>query len=348
MTSGSEHFYVTQPDRAFWSQAVGGTHIADVNSVWQPLEITRNMRIATGGSCFAQHLGAHLSRRGANVLDMEPVPDFFLSRDEARRWGFGIYSCRYGNIYTSRQLLQLFEEAHGTRTPTESVWERGGRFFDALRPSVDPVGHDSADIIHSLRRQHLDAVRKMFATLDLFVFTMGLTECWISKVDGTVYPTAPGSIAGRHDPARYELKNLRYSDIHADMKAFWTKLKRVNPDARLMLTVSPVAMAATATNDHVLVANMQSKSTLRAVAGDLSAEDESIFYFPSYELIAAHPARGMFYEPGLRKVNAMGVDYVMKHFFSGSRSGGFQDVGAETENLELVCDEERLDSDDGN
>jgi hypothetical protein len=348
LTSAREHFYLGQPDSAFWSRAVGGRHLSDISAIWHPIEISPLTRIATGGSCFAQHLGAHLIRRGANVLDMEPMPEFFVSREEARRWGFGVYSCRYGNIYTSRQLLQLFDEAHKDRSPTEIIWEREGRFYDALRPSVDPVGHDSPETILGLRSRHLAAVREMFASLDLFVFTMGLTECWVSKADGTVYPSAPGSIAGRHDVSRYELKNLRYTEVVADMKEFWRKLKAVNPGARLLLTVSPVAMSATATREHVLVANMQSKSTLRAVAGDLADEDEDVSYFPSYELIASHPSRGMFFEPGLREVNAMGVDFVMQHFFSSSSSASFKESGVdelETDEIELVCDESRLEGD---
>jgi hypothetical protein len=134
--------------------------------------------------------------------------------------------------------------------------------------------------------------------------------------DGTVYPTAPGTLAGSFDPDLHAFRNLRHGEVLADMAAFWALLKEVNPGA-LLLTVSPVPLVATASEGHVLPATVYSKSVLRAVAGDLAADHADIAYFPSYEIITGHPSRGMFFNPDLRTVNAMGVDLVMRHFFTG-------------------------------
>jgi hypothetical protein len=311
------------------------------------MPLLKNDRIATAGSCFAQHIGKNLAARGAAFMDMEPAPPVFDSAVEARKWGYGVFSCRYGNVYTTRQLLQLFDEAYGARKPAERVWEKDGRFYDALRASVDPVGHDSAETVLALRALHLAAVRRMFAELDVFVFTMGLTEGWENAEDGTMFAVAPGTVAGTYNPSRHVLSNLRAAEIRADMLAFWERLRRVNPRARMLLTVSPVPLAATATKNHVLVATTYSKSVLRAVAGELAEDVDEIHYFPSYEIISSHPSRGMFFEPDLRNVNMFGVNYVMSHFFSGSLEVEFAGVAAAAseEDLELICDEEKLDSD---
>ena len=338
--------YKTQPERAFWRAAVGSRHYADLSDMWQPMSLCKADRIATAGSCFAQHIGNNLAARGAAFMDMEPAPPVFQNAVEARKWGYGVFSCRYGNIYTTRQLLQLFDEAHGRRSPTERVWDKEGRFYDALRPSVDPVGQDSAETVLALRAQHLEAVRRMFAHLDVFVFTMGLTEGWENTEDGTMFAVAPGTVAGTYDPSRYLFRNLRAAEIRADMLKFWEYLRVVNPSARMLLTVSPVPLAATATQNHVLVATTYSKSVLRAVAGELADDVDDIHYFPSYEIVSSHPGRGMFFEPDLRNVNLFGVNYVMNHFFSGrlgAEFGGHTTTDPE-EDLELVCDEEKLDN----
>lgn len=340
--------YKTQPERAFWRASVGQRHYADLADMWQPMRIRKSDRIATAGSCFAQHIGNNLAARGAAWMDMEPAPPIFASASDARQWGYGVFSCRYGNVYTTRQLIQLFDEAHGNRTPVERVWEKDGRFYDALRASVDPVGQDSAETILALREQHLDAVRRMFAELDIFVFTMGLTEGWEHREDRTMFAVAPGTVAGTYDPAKYAFHNLRHNEIRADMVGFWERLKSVNPGARMLLTVSPVPLAATATENHVLVASIYSKSVLRAVAGELAEDFDEIFYFPSFEIISSHPARGMFFEPDLRNVNPYGVDYVMQHFFSGDLRAEFASSATEEvseEEIELICDEEKLDAD---
>jgi hypothetical protein len=337
--------YKTQPEYAFWRSAVGSRHYAELSDLWQPMPIKKSDQIATAGSCFAQHIGNNLAARGASFMDMEPAPPLFSSTAEARKWGYGVFSCRYGNVYTSRQLIQLFDEAHGNRTPEERVWEKNGRFYDSLRASVDPVGHDSAKTVLALRERHLAAVRRMFATLDVFVFTMGLTEGWESTQDSTMYAVAPGTVAGIYDPNKHVFRNLRHAEIKADMLAFWERLRMVNPSARMLLTVSPVPLTATASDNHVLVATTYSKSVLRAVAGELSEDVDDIHYFPSYEIISSHPSRGMFFDPDLRNVNQFGVNFVMTHFFSGALAAEFGNMAPkqEEEDLELICDEANLD-----
>ncbi|MDT9702080.1 GSCFA domain-containing protein, partial [Streptomyces sp. P17] len=155
-------------------------------------------------------------------------------------------------------------------------------------------------------------------------------EGWESVEDNTMFAVAPGTVAGSYDPARHRLRNLRQSEIRDDLLAFWEKLRAVNSKARMLLTVSPVPLAATATQNHVMVATSYSKSVLRSVAGELSEDMEDIHYFPSYEIISSHPSRGMFFEPDLRNVSLFGVDFVMKQFFSGSLLNEFGAPGADT------------------
>ena len=341
----SDHPYHNRPARSFWRSAIAETHFCDLQNLWQPLDLTPAHSVATAGSCFAQHIGNYLAARGANYLDLEPAPPLFETPSEARRFGYGVFSCRYGNIYTARQLLQLFDEAFGNRAPQNIVWERGKRFYDALRPGVDPVGHDRPDTMRLLRQQHLAQVRRMFQELDVFVFTMGLTEAWQSTADGTIYPSAPGTIAGQFDPTQHVFVNFRHAQVLEDMEMFWQRLKAVNPSARMLLTVSPVPLTATASDDHVLVATTYSKAVLRSVAGDMSESHDDIFYFPSYEIITSPSNKGFFFNPDQRTINPAGVEYVMRHFFSGIIEKNFsRSDNLDRENIEIMCEEERIDS----
>jgi hypothetical protein len=344
--------YTGLSDNAFWRPAVAERHPYDLALSGDTPLIRARDRIATAGSCFAQHIGHQLRRRGAGYVDLERAPPEF-SPEDAARFGYGAFSCRYGNIYTTRQLLQLLNEALGRRTPLERVWSKEGRYYDALRPAVDPVGHDSVDDVLRLREVHLKRVRKLLSSIDVFVFTLGLTETWAARADGTVYPSAPGAIAGVWDPSKYVFTNLRYPEVISDLKAAWELLRSFNPSLRLILTVSPVPLKATASGEHVLIANSQSKSTLRAVAGDLSVEDPMVTYFPSYEMIVSHPTRAMFFNPDLRTVNPGGVDYVMAKFFGDAPLARPLRVALPepastvealpTTNFDLICDEEAND-----
>ena len=276
-------------------------------------------KVATCGSCFAQHIGRRMQANNFNFLDVEPPPHFVEPRDYVKN-GYSIYSARYGNVYTSTQLLQLFKRAFGlfqcseTWSKTTDVGEV--RFVDPFRPNLNPAGWGSGDEVLVEQVQHLSACRRLFSELDVLVFTMGLTECWYSKSTGAVYPIAPGVNGGVFDSEVHAFNNLTFQEVMDDMASFIEHLREVNPKARLLLTVSPVPLTATAEDQHVLVASMHSKSVLRAVAGELARRFDFVDYFPSYEIVASVPFKGLFFQANLRTVHEEGVDFVMSHFFS--------------------------------
>ncbi len=308
--------YIGLPARSFWKSGVVETRPETITDLHRPkFTIDREMEIATAGSCFAQHIARNLRARGFNVLDAEPSPPH-LSDAEAQRFGYKLYSARYGNIYCVRQLLQITQEAYGKFSPALPVWERDGRFFDAMRPSVEPNGLKTHDAVMRHRASHLAHVRSIFKSAKLIVFTLGLTEAWIDSETGTTYPTAPGTLAGTFDPTRFEFKNFTHAEILSDFLAFRALVHRRNPGVQFLLTVSPVPLTATASRDHVLSATTYSKSVLRGVAGELAHTYDDIDYFPSYEMIATPFSRGAFYADNLRSVQEDGVHAVMRSFFS--------------------------------
>jgi hypothetical protein len=276
--------------------------------------LTVQTPIVTAGSCFAQHIARHLRKRGFRVVDSEPAPRR-MPPEVAQNYGYQLYSARYGNIYTVRQLLQLVQEATRRQPKAAEVWKRNGRYYDALRPSVEPKGLETPEEIQLHRDSHLKAVRRMLRSCEVFVFTFGLTEAWVNKETGVVYPTAPGTLAGDYDPARYAFINFTFREIYDDFVAFRKLMKRLNPKVNFLVTVSPVPLTATASDDHVLPATVYSKSVLRAVAGQLSKEFDDVDYFPSYEIVATPFSGKIFYDESMRAVTEEGVATVMRIFF---------------------------------
>lgn len=342
--------YSGLPITAYWKTAVSQSTPLEPGQMYTPkFPITKSMRIATAGSCFAQHVGRTLKKGGFSVIDMEPfVPGF--SDKLAHSYGYRLYSARYGNIYTVRQLWQLIQECFGKLTLSDSIWEREGRYFDAFRPSVEPEGLPSPEAVKTHRNQHLAAVRSVFQNCELLVFTFGLTEAWTGK-DDTVYPTAPGTIAGTFDPSRYRFVNFSHAQVLADFKKVRNFLKDINPDMRFLITVSPVPLTATASGQHVEVATCYSKSTLRSVCGELTATYEDVDYFPSYEIITSQKARGAYYEANLRNVSQKGVETAMSHFMQAhgasaeTHSAKARTSGAaQKSEADVVCEEALLEA----
>lgn len=348
-TEGGSNPYHGLPDHRFWRRAIERPPMGEVDPVVRPrFRLQREDKVATAGSCFAQHISRTLVRHGFNYYVPEsggPLPD-----EEAQRRNYGVFSARFGNLYTTRQLVQLFDRAYGRFAPVEDVWIRGdGRFVDPFRPQIEPDGFATVEELEQSRDEQFKAVREMFEQLDVFVFTMGLTEAWRSRVDGAVYPLAPGVAGGQYDAGRHEFVNFTAAEVAADMQAFVRRLLRANPRARMILTVSPVPLIATYEDRHVLVSTTYSKSALRVAAEEVCRRNPTCDYFPSYEIITGNFTRSEYYKSDLRSVNQRGLDHVMRLFlthYSSEKADGSLDEELMRENAalaEVVCDEEAID-----
>lgn len=356
----SQHPYQSLPNKAFWRRSVAEIPAGDVDPVGEfNLRIDPETRVATAGSCFAQHIARYLAKSGYNYYVAEPghpiLPESVRSRNN-----YGLFSARYGNIYTARQLRQLFDRAYGDFVPQEKPWqEASDKFVDPFRPSAQPGGFISAAEMEADRRQHLAAVRAMFETLEVFVFTLGLTECWQSKTDGAVFPLCPGTSGGTFDPDRYAFYNQSVEDVVDDLTQFTQALAKVNPSAQIILTVSPVPLMATAEpGAHVLSATTYSKSVLRVAAETMRKRFAHVHYFPSYEIITGAFNRGAYYAADLRNVLENGVSHVMglfmAHVTDGVTPAAPRDAKKDPANdrqvlaqklIEVECDEVALDID---
>jgi hypothetical protein len=348
----TEQPYTSLPDKAFWRRTVVSPRPDQVDPVGTfDVKFTVDTKVATAGSCFAQHIARHLKHSGYNYFVAEPGHPI-LPGAVRKSYNYGLFSCRYGNIYTARQLWQLFRRAYGEFTPQEDAWhEAPDVVLDPFRPTTQPGGYSSVDEMRRDREQHLAAVRHMFETLDVFVFTLGLTECWRSRADGAVFPLCPGVQGGEFDPERYEFYNQPVEDVIADLTLFRRALARVNPAAQIIFTVSPVPLVATAEpGENVLSATTYSKSVLRVAAESLRRRFDNVHYFPSYEIITGAFNRGAYYASDLRNVLETGVSHVMGLFMHYA-TGDDAEVARESEEapddfvtmseklVEVECDE---------
>lgn len=298
--------YAAKGPDSFWKRAIAGYAPEEVCPLpAKRFRLEPHDAVATAGSCFAQNVAKYLKSRGSvRFLEAEPI-----APDQPS------FSALYGNIYTARQLLQLVEEARGQREPANIAWRRpDSRFVDALRPTVFTSGFADYHAVSSARAEHLAAVRSLLQSCTVFVFTLGLTEAWRSTACGTVYPLAPGVVA---DPPRresVEFHNFDYDEVRDDLRRFVAEMRRINPGARILLTVSPVPLTATYTDEHVLVATTHSKAILRAAAGAMTREYENVYYFPAYEIITGNFSLGRYFESNLRTISPEGIAHVMRVF----------------------------------
>lgn len=315
-----------------------------------PFLIDKDDLIATAGSCFAQHIARTLSAEGYGYLVTEPG---------AVSEGYGVYPARFGNIYTVRQLRQLFQRAYGLFAPTDDAWQVGHHWVDPFRPGVQAGGFSSREALLADQASHLAAVRTMFESADVFIFTLGLTEAWVNIRDGAVTPLAPGVAGAEAAENDYVFHNCTVQETIDDLLAVIDEIRILSPGMRFILTVSPVPLIATFEDRHVLQATTYSKSVLRVAAETARMMREGVAYFPSYEMVTGAHNRGRFFEEDLRNVSPDGVERVMRvfgrHFLRSDGADArpaatflaqppLRDHLAEHRALsDIVCDEEAIE-----
>ncbi len=308
------HPYKTAPDRAFWKRAfVPGWETSNLMS--GPPIIRRGEKVASAGSCFAANIVPYLEKAGIPYVRREVAPRAFadVSKDN---FNYSRFSAAYGNIYTARQAAQMLNRALGRFKPIEDRWLVADDIVvDPFRPGLKYPATSNREF-DLLTAQHLASVLDMIREADVFVFTLGLTEAWISKYDGAVFPACPGTIAGTFDPKHHIFHNFSVREVSQDLEDIRDIAQDLNPRIRVILTVSPVPLVATATEQHVLLATIYSKSILRVAASDVAQHKSNVSYFPAYEIVTGPQAPFDFFETDRREPSSEAIDTVMRVFLS--------------------------------
>jgi GSCFA family len=339
------HPYKNKPTFTSWKKFIGEVPIGNVDLMegLPRFAIHKADRIVTMGSCFAQHVANYLQEHGFNYYVAEVEAGIGVFGKE----GVGIYSARYGNIYTARQALQLMKASLGLGNTNFEVWENEEEHFfaDSIACGAVPGGFASKQGVLEARDQLFKSTKNALENADVFIYTLGLTEGWLNMATEQVYSLAPGVVAGEFDSNLHRSFNDDYPSIMEQMNLIIQLLREINPRVRVIVTVSPVALAATHSNQNVGVSNSWSKATLRAVATDISDKLKEVYYFPSFDLIYGLAQAGNFYSKDLRTVEPRAVEMAMSMFASNFTDTSLEDVANINYNhsgLGVLCDEDQV------
>ena len=343
--------YKNANSRQFWSRAVSWEAWGRVDPVSKSFLIESDSPVSTMGSCFAQHISRQIAKSGCHYFISEPPPSG-MDDEQAKRHSYGVFSARYGNVYTVRQALQLFKEAFGAFSPSLLYWRSGAGVIDPYRPNIQPEPFSDVRELTKSRELHLSCVRKIFSESGVFVLTLGLTEGWQFRQDGAAIPLAPGVTGDSCSLEDYKFVNYSFNEIRSDLFELLSEISKINRTCKFILTVSPVPLIATYENQHVVTANTYSKSLLRVAAQEAENFMGNVFYFPSYEIITCAASQGAYFENDFRQVSPLGVNHVMRVFKSNfileKKQKNTEEFTAftasrSTEESSVVCDEETIE-----
>jgi Tfp pilus assembly protein PilF len=234
--------------------------------------------IFTIGSCFARNVEQHLIIEGSNVAATR-----FESLCEAE--GVRVKGSTL-NKFVAQSILNEVRWAldPGAEFPWDSIVEvKDGRFVDMqLAAGLMPA---SKETMFAMRRATL-AYMKMMQKAKVVILTLGLAEAWYDIEYGLYTNTMPLKGAVEKNPDRFELHILDYNELVSTLREILRLLETYgDPDFRMLLTVSPVALAMTFGGHDAMIANCYSKSVQRAAAEAICRENSRVDYFPSYESV---------------------------------------------------------------
>lgn len=244
-------------------------------------------RVFTMGSCFALEVRKALKKAGLSVY-----PDYDTVQYDDASQMFDKRGREMPPHYDTFTMRQEFEAMLG-KWPDRSLgyYPVTGRKINELlqSPTVyqDPYRKMTYAVSEPLLEQMSSNITEVMAaglkTSDVIVLTLGLTEAWQHIKTGKYFVRPPNSGYGG-GKGLAEFVQSTFLQNYENMRAIIDMLFAQYPEKNVVISVSPVRLQTTYSQSDIGTANLESKSILRAVAGQICREyGDKVTYFPSYE-----------------------------------------------------------------
>jgi len=128
--------------------------------------------------------------------------------------------------------------------------------------------------------------KKLFDETDVYILTLGLSEVWHDEQTGGVFwRTIPKDA---FDPARHKFRVSTVDENRDNLAAIHALIRKHRPDAKIVLTLSPIPLAATFRNVSCVSANTVSKAVLRVAIDEIMRDvgpEGALHYWPGFEIV---------------------------------------------------------------
>ncbi|UWQ14579.1 GSCFA domain-containing protein [Aliiroseovarius sp. M344] len=244
------------------------------------------------GSCFARNIERELSAQGMTCLtEGTNIPQEFYVGDRDARSAMNKF-----NIPSMiDEVERTFNPKH--KEPGRYIEVGQDEYFDPATSGVKLLPLDQ----HAIVRESVKKTTLRLAEADCVIITLGLVEAWFDRASGLYLNTSPHPRAMqaeirrekkgwiRKKPNRFVHMRPNFAFLRDKMHHLIKTISTHAPNAKIVISVSPVPLQATMTSDDVVASSTLSKSLLRVVAEDARDSFDHVDYFPSYEMVMSSP-----------------------------------------------------------
>jgi len=266
----------------------------EIKTTHVPL-IDKDTKIVAIGSCFAKEVVKYLAQKGYNIQAHPNGLQYntFTIRDHIKHL-FSIAS-PYNSIVPLEREKDKWRHPY-KKISTSPTCEEAKAYSDALDTKA----------------------RDIWKNAEIIIITLGLTEIWEDQ-SGLVQIEIPH--ANIFNKEIFLFRKTSYKENLDNLEEAYCIIRNIS-DAKIIVTVSPVPLYITFSDEDVTVANAESKSILRAVAGEFSSKHPDIFYFPSFEIVMYSMDPSKYLKEDGRHVTEEGVRKIMEKFIRTYGRGG--------------------------
>ncbi|MDL2283413.1 GSCFA domain-containing protein [Odoribacter sp. OttesenSCG-928-G04] len=242
--------------------------------------ITYDSRILMLGSCFAENVGKKL-KYFRFTTDVNP---------------FGIVY----NPLSVRNVLDCLIEKR-VFTEQDLLWN-DGKWVSLFHHGSFSSPDASTCLEHINVR--LQRAAENIRVADWLMITFGTS--WVYR------HLASGSVAGnchKLPAGEFERYRLSISEIVEAYTALITRLTILNPNLKILFTVSPIRHWKDGAHGNQL-----SKSVLLLAIDELVRQFKCAYYFPSYEIVMDELRDYRFYAEDMLHISETGIEYIWNRF----------------------------------
>ena len=243
-------------------------------------QINLQHRITSLGSCFSSMIGGKMSRRKSDIL-INPFGVTFHPISIFKH----IEACVLGNQPIAENYLLRDEVSYNYLFHSE-------------------VSSLSSETLEEKIQGKMSTLSEYLKTSDYLFLTFGTSIGYVHNSQNILVANCH-----KQDKTIFRKELFSSDTISKEFEKIHSLLQSINPDLKIILTVSPVRHLK-----EGLVENSLSKSILRVLCHDLCEKYDNLRYFPSYELLLDDLRDYRFFAEDLLHPSAQAEDYIWEKF----------------------------------
>ncbi len=248
-----------------------------------PFKINYKDALFFAGSCFVENIGGYLEALNLPVI-VNPFGIVYNPESIAHQMEMILQ----GKRYTEKDLIQK----------DNGLW-----FHYDFHGSFSEL--NAAEVLQTMNSS-LEAAQKALKKARYFFFTFGTAWIYLLRENGQTV-----SNCHKMPATLFERKRLEVEEITSRFTQIIQQIKRINPEARFIFTISPVRHMKDGA-----IENMLSKAVLKVAVHHLIASRPDCYYFPAFEIMYDELRDYRFYEKDLIHLNDTAKEIILEKFLS--------------------------------